>query len=175
MTQREFHIGVYKFVVAICAACTVACAHPSAAHQPLTANPWLEKEQEPAATTYSVVGKGIRCHGYAPPESTPNPVPAPLNFSIADINQKGVPILNPRQLSEIAAVAQQTHSVTLRFAFLPMLGMERKLPDGFIVFDASQGPCADFAPGYAVLNERARNWFYEPGENPYVIHAGAPY
>jgi hypothetical protein len=40
----------------------------------------------------------------------------------------------------------------------------------FIVFDATDGPCADSAPGYWVLNDPDSNSFYEPGESPGFVH-----
>ena len=39
----------------------------------------------------------------------------------------------------------------------------------FIVFDATDGACEVWAPGYKVLNGGC-NEFYEPGENPYYTH-----
>jgi hypothetical protein len=55
------------------------------------------------------------------------------------------------------------HPSTLRFAFI---GGE------FIVFDAAQGPCAPYAPGYSVLNG-ACNEMYSPTDN-FKSTAGVP-
>ena len=98
-------------------------------------------------------------------------MPAPVSYSVADIGQKAVPRLSRRQLSEIAAIERRVHSRTLRFAYV----VDESSSDGFIVFDATQGPCADFALGYPVLNASSKNDYYEPGENPYATHAGPPF
>jgi hypothetical protein len=122
----------------------------------------------------SVAKYGVRCSGYIAQGQTPNPVPAPPSYSVRDIGRPGVPALGTSDLKTIAAIARKTGTRTLRFAILSYYGRPTRLP-AFIVFDATDGPCDDDAPGYVVLNEAPYdNLFYEPGENPYSPHAGMP-
>jgi hypothetical protein len=130
---------------------------------------------KPGWSCFQYVAKyGVRCSGYIAPGQTPNPVPAPPSYSVRDIGRPGVPALGASDLKTITAIARKTGTRTLRFAILSYYGRPTRLP-AFIVFDATDGPCDDDAPGYAVLNEGpSDDLFYEPGENPYSPHAGMP-
>jgi hypothetical protein len=71
-------------------------------------------------------------------------------------------------LKEAALVKRVTHDVesdTLRIAWVDWA----TTPKGFIIFDASDGPCTTGHP-YSVLNGSC-NEIYEPGENPYETKA----
>jgi len=94
------------------------------------------------------------------------------NYAVAQIGKPGVPELTAHALSQVRAVQSKDTYGYLRFALLA--------GDGLVVFDAPQGPCAPYAPGYPVLNCPVKhcpaesNTFYQPGENPYHTHAGPP-
>ena len=92
------------------------------------------------------------------------------NYLIQEANKPGTPALTPQEVVQLRTVEKRHPSRYLRFAVLntPQLGGVAR---EFVVFDATDGPCFDGAPGYEVLNDRP-NSYYEPGENPYATHAG---
>jgi hypothetical protein len=108
---------------------------------------------------------GIACLGNVPPGTTPSTKPPPQSYLVKDIGKPGFPALKPSEASMIRRIVRYVHSGTLRIAWVS---------DGreFIVFDAKDGPCEVWAPGYGVLNGDPCNEYYEPGENPYGTHAG---
>ena len=108
---------------------------------------------------------GIGCMGDVRPGSTPDQSPPPQSYSVADIGKAGFPKLAPDELAMVRRVERYVHSRTLRVAWV---GSTTK--NGFIVFDATDGPCEVWAAGYKVLNGVC-NEFYQPGENPYHTHA----
>lgn len=145
--------------------CVAGCrAQPTPNAQPVTTfTPervhWLSTPQAVAwPKRYAAgvkAGSGIQCIPYR--ESAPS---GPISYSISDLGKPGVPSLDDSQLRTIHQIQQYVHSHSLRFAFV-----NGKL----VIFAAIRGPCADFAPGYPVLNGDCRD-FYEPGENPRFTH-----
>ncbi len=109
---------------------------------------------------------GIGCMGNVPPGSTPNPMPPPLSYSANDIGAADVPRLSAHQLRVLRLIQRHVSSGTLRIAWVDRGENTQR----FIVFNANDGPCETWAPGYEVLNGSC-NEYYEPGENPYATHA----
>jgi hypothetical protein len=107
---------------------------------------------------------GVGCLGNVGPGGTPNPQPPPESYAAADIGKPGFPELAPPELDAVRRIERYVHSKTLRIAWLAP--PNQRVNAEFIVFDATDGPCLDAAPGYPVLNGSC-NEFYEPGENPY--------
>jgi hypothetical protein len=89
-----------------------------------------------------------------------------LSYSIDELGKPGVPDLTGSEDRVLHRIERYVRPGTLRFAWV-----DAWKPNDFIVFDATDGPCADFALGYEVLNGPC-DQFYEPGENPYATHAG---
>jgi hypothetical protein len=79
----------------------------------------------------------------------------PPSYLVRDMGKRGVPRVTPANARMVNAITKYVHSKTLRFAYI---GRE------FIVFDAAQGPCAPYAPGYSVLNG-AYNEMYSPTDD----------
>lgn len=77
------------------------------------------------------------------------------SYLVRDLGKPGVPGVNVKDIRMLRAIRKYIHASTLRFAYV---GGE------FIVFDAAQGPCAPFAPGYTVLNG-AYNEMYSPTDD----------
>lgn len=127
--------------------------------------------QSPTAQE-SKVHPGVRCTAWRQPGSGPDPGPGVLSYRLSDIGGPGVPALTAADMADVHRVARSVRSPTLRFVVLQVqtkLGLLRQ----FYIFDATSGPCYDGAPGYPILNDHDRCvGFYEPGENPYVAHAG---
>lgn len=91
---------------------------------------------------------GIGCLGNVPPGTVPDPQTPPQSYRLADVGRPGVPALSPAERRLVARIECYTKDrPKLRFA-----RVEASTANGFIVFDALDGPC---------------NEFYEPGENPY--------
>lgn len=90
-------------------------------------------------------------------------VPGETSYNVEDVGKRGVPALTWEQISTVRRIQRYVHSRTLRFTFV-------RVPPHFIVFDATDGPCADVAPGYWVLNDPEPDSFYEPGESPGFVH-----
>ena len=111
---------------------------------------------------------GVACHRFVYPGTTPNPNPPPLSYSVKDIAKPGVPTLTADESAVLRRIRRYVHSETLRFAWV-----SNWKSNDFIVYDATDGPCANFALGYEVLNGPC-DVFYEPGENPYSTHPGPP-
>ncbi|MBV9270101.1 MAG: hypothetical protein JO165_03345 [Candidatus Eremiobacteraeota bacterium] len=109
---------------------------------------------------------GIGCLGKVPPGTTPNPQPPPQSYAVADIGKRGFPNLTHDEADTVARIRSYIHSNSLRIAWV-----DSTTKRGFIVFDATDGPCEVWALGYPVLNGSC-NEFYEPGENPYATRAG---
>ena len=83
-----------------------------------------------------------------------------MSYSADDIGKPGaLPDLTDSQTAIVRRIQKYVHGKTLRFAFL-------RTRDPFVVFDATSGPCADFAPGYWVMNAPEPDTFFEPGEAP---------
>lgn len=101
-------------------------------------------------------GNGIACHTYQPP----HPISA-ISYNAQDIGKPGVPTLTADQLAMVRRIQHYVHSGTIRFILDTSY---RQVVDGLAVFDATDGPCADFAPGYQVLNSYGL-LYYEPGES----------
>ena len=108
---------------------------------------------------------GIGCMGNVPPGTTPNPQPPPESYPADAAGKPGVPTLTSDELETLHRIRHFVRSKALRFAWVG------GSPGEFIIFDAYDGPCETWAPGYAVLNGDC-NELYEPGENPYYTHAG---
>jgi hypothetical protein len=104
------------------------------------------------------------CHPYADYA----PGRGAWNYLIEEANKPGTPALTQRELAQLRAVKKRHPSRFLRFAVLnvPQLGGYFR---EFVIFDATDGPCYDGAPGYQDLNA-GPNIYYEPGENPYATH-----
>jgi hypothetical protein len=113
---------------------------------------------QPALGEVAVGKYGTGCRTYAQPQ-----VVGEASYSVRDIGKTGVPNLTAEQRTLVRRIQHYIHSKTLRFTFL--------WNGNFLVFDATDGPCADFAPGYWVLNDKSPNTFYEPGEAPGFVHA----
>ncbi len=111
-----------------------------------------------APHTVAIGHFGIGCLTAAGPEI------GPASYLVADVGRRGAPSLNASERRMVKAIREYVSSRTLRIAFLPRV-------IHFMVFDATQGPCMDIAPGYWVMNSRAGNLFYEPGEAPGFVHA----
>lgn len=103
------------------------------------------------------LGNGIACRPYQDPNSV-----TPLSYSAHDIGRPGVATLSASQLAMLRRIQHYVHSSTLRF--LVEKSYRGFVLDGFVVFDATDGPCADFAPGYQVLSSPTL-LYYEPGES----------
>lgn len=101
---------------------------------------------------------GIACHTYEQPGTV-----GETSYSVDVIGKRGVPALTREQRDVVRRIERYIHSMALRFTFLDN--------GNFLVYDATMGPCADFAPGYWVLNTEDPNTFYEPGEAPGFVHA----
>lgn len=121
--------------------------------------------ERPYVLTRSRYGTG--CLGNVPPGTTPSRKPPPQSYLVNDIGKLGFPALKPGEASVVRRIQRYVRSSTLRIAWVD---------DGseFIVFDAKDGPCEVWAPGYGELNDYddSCNEYYEPGENPYRTHAG---
>jgi len=89
--------------------------------------------------------------------------PGETSYNVEDIGKQGVPALTPEQISMVRRIQRYIQSRTLRFTFV-------RMQPRFVVFDATDGPCAAFAPGYWVLNDPEPDSFYEPGEAPGFVH-----
>jgi hypothetical protein len=120
-------------------------------------------KEEPYVLTRSRYGIG--CLGNVPPGTTPRSKPPPQSYRVNDIGKTGFPALKRSEASMVRRIVRYVHSNTLRIAWVSD-------PREFIVFDAKDGPCETWAPGYVVLNADSCNEYYEPGENPYETHAG---
>lgn len=81
------------------------------------------------------VGTGVRClvDGH----------PGPISYPAAAAGKAGVPNLTRQQDAMLHKIVKHLRSSTVRFSWV---GGE------FIIFDASDGPCEPYAPGYPVLN-----------------------
>ena len=124
----------------------------------------ISSESSHVKSTY-----GTQCTPYGETHAA-----GPRSFSIGSIGKAGVPQLNLAELAIVRTIARFVRSKTLRFTFVSWPGPHRRklARPGveFLVFDAREGPCADFAPGYEVLDGDC-NEYYEPGENPFAPHA----
>jgi hypothetical protein len=80
---------------------------------------------------------------------------SPSSYLARDLGKPGVPHVNPKNVRMLNVIGKYVHTTTLRFAYI---GSE------FIVFDAAQGPCAPYAPGYSVLNG-TYNEMYSPTDD----------
>jgi hypothetical protein len=85
-----------------------------------------------------------------------------VSYSVDDIGKPGTPRLTTDEASVVRRIQKYVHSKTLRFAFL-----ETESP--FVIFDATNGPCFDGAPGYWIMNDPSGT-FFEPGEGPAFEH-----
>ncbi len=79
----------------------------------------------------------------------------PASYLVSDLGRAGVPPLSAHEKAEIAAIRRFNHSRTLRFAFVG---------GTFVIFDAVEGPCEPYAPGYPVLNSGC-NARYSPTDD----------
>jgi len=111
---------------------------------------------------------GIGCRGHHIPGTPWNPHPPPLSYNAKDVGKSDIPALTSSEAAVLKRIQRYIHSDTLRVAWLNP-GQQ----GSFIVFDATDGPCADFGLGYEVLNGSCHE-FYQPGENPYFTNPGPP-
>ena len=136
-----------------------ACVHATAQSQSAQVAPSAQATQ-PANPEVRVGKYGIACLTYSDPSH-----PANLSYNANDIGKAGVPKPDLEDLTMLQRIRRYVKSPTLRLAYI----------DGkMIVFDASAGPCADFAAGYWVMNSKEPNLYFEPGESPNFVHAGPP-
>lgn len=105
---------------------------------------------------------GVGCLGNVPPGSMPNQEPPPQSYSAEDIGKPGMRQLTAGEASMLQRIRHYVHSKTLRVAWVD----GATTPGGFIVFDATDGPCYGNPGGYSVLNGTC-NEGYQPGETPY--------
>jgi hypothetical protein len=104
---------------------------------------------------------GIGCLGDVSPGATPNPERPPQSYRVKDIGRPSFPTLTSEEAALVKRVTHYVTSDTLRIAWVD----RATTPKGFIIFDASDGPCTT-GQQYRVLNGSC-NEVYEPGENPY--------
>lgn len=109
---------------------------------------------------------GIGCMGNVSPGSVMSPKPPPESYAVGDIAKPNFPKLSASEAGTVARIGRYVHSKALRIAWVSHTHAGE---GGFIVFDALDGPCEVWAPGYPVLNGTC-NEFYQPGENPYDTH-----
>jgi hypothetical protein len=155
-----------SIVSAILVFCGCSGSHP-APHLSVSASTLSAETSYPNQSVASTPRHGIRCTAWGQ-----YPGPGQYNYSYLELGAPDVPKLSPHEVGELKSIEKRTKSKTIRFTILQLrerLGVLRQ----FIIFDAVDGPCADYAPGYKVLN--ASNYYYQPGENPYQVHAGPPY
>jgi len=86
-----------------------------------------------------------------------------VSYNVDDIGKPGTPALTRGETSVVERIQRYVHSKTLRFAFL-------ETEEPFVVFDATNGPCDDSAPGYWIMNDSSSGTFFEPGEAPSFVH-----
>lgn len=173
-----------RALISYCFACGMAAFVSACVKEPQPTQPPSNIQLTQMATPYSTlehVGKyAIRCSGYVVP-GVPRPMkPSPLSYSAADVGKPGVPRLTKDQMASLKLIQRTQRPKHLRFVFLSESAGPGPVPNDFIIFDAEAGPCADFAPGYPVLNVRhpvnpktrrsMYSLYYEPGENPYTTH-----
>jgi hypothetical protein len=128
-----------------------------------------------ACSTYNVAPDarvrsryGVGCMGNTYPGARQNPRTPPQSYLVADIGKPDFPRLTASETNIVRRIQRYVHSQALRIAWVHKLGGGRK----FIVFDATDGPCAGgSALGDQVLNGNC-NEYYAPGENPYGTHPG---
>lgn len=104
----------------------------------------------------------VACETYSEPS---RPV-LPPSYRVDDIGKPGVVFLSPPEVTLARRIQHFVHSRTLRFTIIG----PHVAPDSFVVFDATDGPCFDGAPGYRVLNDTSGRAYYQPGEDPGSIH-----
>jgi hypothetical protein len=104
---------------------------------------------------------GIGCFGDVSPGTTPNPERPPQSYRVKDVGRPSFPTLTSEEAALVKRVTHYVTSDTLRIAWVD----RATTPKGFIIFDASDGPCTT-GQQYRVLNGTC-NEVYEPGENPY--------
>ena len=105
-------------------------------------------------------GMGVQCTPYS--ESQPS---GPISYRVSDIGKPGVPRLRRADRLLIARMLRYVPPRMTRSLRFAMVG-------DLIVYAAISGICADFAPGYPVLNGDC-NSYYEPGEDPTRINPGS--
>lgn len=81
------------------------------------------------------VGAGVRC--------LIDGSPGPISYPASAAGKAGVPALKHQEDRILHKIAKRLRSPTVRFSWV---GAQ------FIVFDATDGPCEPYAPGYSVLN-----------------------
>ena len=111
------------------------------------------------------VGAGVTCMPWSPPGKPRNTRPTPVSYRVGGIGKPGVPVLDARSRATLRRIAHQNHSRTLRFAYLFFSYQPAGTRGRFIVYDATEGPCAEGAR-YRVLNG-GFNEFYQPSEDPW--------
>lgn len=87
--------------------------------------------------------------------------PSNLSYRVDDLGKMGVLSLTDTQAKLVKRIQNFVHRETLRFTFVR---------GRILVFDATDGPCADFAPGYWIMNET--DTYFEPGEAPGFLGPG---
>jgi hypothetical protein len=155
MLRFRRDIGVFVASLLLCSSCT--SSHNRATIQAAAAHSDLVQKQY-----------GVACSAYHALDTPWNTRPSPLSYAVSDLGKPGVPKFTARESAVLTRIQRYVHSETLRFAWV--YGWK---PHDFIVYDATDGPCADFALGYEVLDGPC-DVFYEPGENPYQTHPGPP-
>lgn len=113
------------------------------------------------------VGAGVTCTPWAPRGKPRNTLPTPVSYRASDVGKAGVPVLDKNSRAVLRRIARTHRSRTLRFAYIFSPGKTAGSRERFIVFDATDGPCAE-GGYYRVLNG-ADNEFYQPSENPWGV------
>lgn len=144
------------FIAALVLLGLVACAsRPSTQSQP-AADAIEDSSHPPAHPEVRVGTYGTACLTFRDRTH-----PSNVSYRAKDVGKTGVPRLTEAQITLLRRIQNYVHSETLRFAFV-----RRE----FLVFDATDGPCADFAPGYWIMN--SVDLYFEPGEAPGSLGPG---
>lgn len=79
----------------------------------------------------------------------------PPSYLVSDLGKPDVPKITKSQMREVGLILHYVHSPTLRF---------QTVAGHFLVYDASLGPCMQYAPGYWVLNAGTCNVYFMPAD-----------
>jgi hypothetical protein len=115
------------------------------------------------------VGAGVTCTPWSPRGAPRNTLPTPVSYRVSDLGKPGVPVLDEKSRAVLRRIARAHRSRTLRFAYLFAPGKAAGTRQRFIVFDATEGPCAEGAR-YRVLNAAVYE-YYQPSESPWGVAA----
>lgn len=90
-----------------------------------------------------------------------NGTTGPPSYLARDAGKTGVPELDAKQRADLTRIVRQSHSSTLRFAFLKSV----IAADSFIIYDGDGSPC-NGGPDFQVYNQDCRTG-YDPEDVPY--------